>query len=187
MRTEREGGGCDEERPEIEGKLGLNSRDKHQFLVANGVCHVREIKSYINDGILQRPENAMRCYNSKVPPFGLAGWAEAAKQALIGAGVVDVAIKGKCGASGGGGGGSVVPGVEAQGQISLDRSESDIKSALIQGNVVIFPSLFLLHLLSSFQLKKLRDCLLACLIGGHWKVKIENWVTVWSAYLTKSI
>lgn len=187
LRTEREGGGCDEERPEIEGKLGLNSRDKHQFLVANGVCHVREIKSYINDGILQRPENATRCYNSKVPPFGLAGWAEAAKQALIGAGVVDVAIKGKCGASGGGGGGSVVPGVEAQGQISLDRSESDIKSALIQGNVVIFPSLFLLHLLSSFQLKKLCDCLLACLIGGHWKVKIENWVTVWSAYLTKSI
>ncbi|KAF8021394.1 hypothetical protein BT93_G1741 [Corymbia citriodora subsp. variegata] len=135
LKTEREAG-CDEEKPEIEGKLGLNSRDKHQVLVANAVCHVREIKSYINDGILQRHENAMRGCNSKVPPFGLAGWAEAAKQALIGAGV-EVGVKGKCGASGGcGSGGSVVavPGVEAQGKISLERSESDIKCALIQGS-----------------------------------------------------
>lgn len=132
LKTEREGG-CDDEKPDIEGNLGLNSRDKHQILVANGVCHVREIKSYINDGILQRPESSLRCYNSKLPPFGLAGWAEAAKQALIGAGV-DVGIKGKCRASGGGGGGSAAPGVEAQGKISLDRSESDIKTALIQGS-----------------------------------------------------
>ncbi|KAI3429202.1 uncharacterized protein J3R85_008631 [Psidium guajava] len=135
LRTDRDGG-CDEERPEIEGKLGLTSRDKHQFLVANGVCHVREIKSYTNDGILRRPENAVRSHNSELPPFGLPGWVEAAKQALIGAGV-DVGIKGKFEASAGGGGGgsgSAVLGVEAQGKISLDRSESDIRTALIQGS-----------------------------------------------------
>lgn len=180
MKTEREGG-CDDEKPDIEGNLGLNSRDKHQILVANGVCHVREIKSYINDGILQRPESSLRCYNSKLPPFGLAGWAEAAKQALIGAGV-DVGIKGKCRASGGGGGGSAAPGVEAQGKISLDRSESDIKTALIQGNVVIFPSLLLLDLLSTFQVKQMCSGLLACLVHGHWKLRTG--LLFWSANVT---